>query len=57
MTGWLEALDAKAFQQEQTAVQLATTFMVIFNGCVVGLFAIYVFKVITTLINVGATLW
>ena len=32
LTGWHEALDAKAFQLEQAAAQLTTTALVLING-------------------------
>jgi type II secretory pathway component PulF len=45
LAGWMEALDAKAFQQEQTASQLITTGLVLCNGLVTGLIATGVFAV------------
>jgi type II secretory pathway component PulF len=56
LAGWIEALDAKAFQQEQTAAQLLTSGLVLFNGTLVGLFAVGVFMILTTMIREGA-LW
>ena len=56
LTGWIEALDAKAFQQEQAAAQLVTTGLVLFNGVMVGLFAVGIFQILTTLIQ-EAALW
>ena len=56
LAGWIEALDAKAFQQEQAAAQLVTTGLVLFNGVMVGLFAVGIFQALTTLIQ-EATLW
>jgi type II secretory pathway component PulF len=56
LTGWQEALDAKAFQLEQAAAQVTTTVLVLVNGLIVASFMIAVFLVIITLIN-GASLW
>jgi type IV pilus assembly protein PilC len=56
LTGWHEALDARAFQLEQSAAQVATTVLVLLNGLMVGSILIAVFLVIVQLIN-GATLW
>jgi type II secretory pathway component PulF len=56
LNGWHEALDAKAYQLEQGASQIITTSFVILNGCVVGLIAIGVFQMLTSLIW-EATLW
>jgi type II secretory pathway component PulF len=50
LAGWHEALDAKAYQAEQTASQLVTTALVILNGVFVALVAIGMFQVFTTLI-------
>src|SRR5882672_1611638 len=33
LSGWHDALDAKAFQQEQAFSQVITTGFVLFNGC------------------------
>jgi type II secretory pathway component PulF len=46
LSGWMEALDAKAFQQEQTASQLITTGLVLCNGLVAGLIAVGVFTLL-----------
>jgi type II secretory pathway component PulF len=56
LNGWHEALDAKAYQLEQTASQVITTSFVILNGCVVGLIAIGVFQMLTSVVW-EATLW
>jgi type II secretory pathway component PulF len=46
LAGWMEALDAKAFQQEQTASQLITTGLVLCNGLVVGLIMVGIFSIL-----------
>ncbi len=56
LTGWHEALDAKAFQLEQTAAQVITTVLVLVNGLIVGAFMVAVFLALVTLINTAA-LW
>jgi type II secretory pathway component PulF len=56
LTGWHEALDAKAFQLEQAAAQVITTVLVLINGLIVASFMIAVFLVLITLINTAA-LW
>jgi len=56
LAGWHEALDAKAFQQEQTAAQVATTSLVLFNGVIVASFVFAIFVVLIDLVN-QATLW
>jgi type II secretory pathway component PulF len=56
LAGWHEALDAKAFQLEQSAAQTATTMLVLFNGAVVACIVIAVFLVLIALIN-QASLW
>ena len=54
--GWHQVLDARAFQHEQTAAQLFTTFLVLFNGAIVGSIALGFFLVLATLMY-DATLW
>jgi type II secretory pathway component PulF len=54
LTGWHEALDAKAFQLEQTAAQVTTAVLVLVNGLIVASFMIAVFLVLLTLINTAA---
>jgi type II secretory pathway component PulF len=49
LSGWMEALDAKAFQQEQTASQLITTGLVLCNGMVAGLIAAGIFSALISL--------
>lgn len=51
LAGWVEALDARAFQQEQAAAQFLTTSVVLLNGLVVGLFMVTVFKAIVGVMN------
>ncbi len=52
LAGWVEALDAKAFQQEQAAAQVLSTAMVLVNGLVVGLLAVVVFEFLINIIEV-----
>ncbi|HWQ92859.1 MAG TPA: type II secretion system F family protein [Clostridia bacterium] len=56
LTGWHDALDAKAFQQEQAAAQLATTALVLFNGFIVASIIIAIFLALISLLQT-ATLW
>jgi len=49
LSGWMEALEAKAFQQEQTASQLITTGLVLCNGLVAGLIAAGTFAMLISL--------
>jgi type II secretory pathway component PulF len=56
LTGWHQALDAKAFQLEQTAAQLATTGFVFYNGLVVACIFVGMFIVLINLISY-ASLW
>jgi type II secretory pathway component PulF len=53
LDGWLEALEAKAFQQEQAAAQSITTGLVLFNGVMVGLLVVSTFQVLLSIINAG----
>ncbi len=46
LRGWHEALDAKAFQQEETATHTLTSGLVIVNGIVVGLIATAMFGIL-----------
>jgi len=48
---WHESLDARAFQQEQAAAQLATTSLVFYNGAMVGLVMACVFQFLINLIE------
>lgn len=56
LNGWLEALDAKAFQQQQAAAHLITTTFVLVNGVLIGGFVIGTFDVIIAILNNGV-LW
>jgi type II secretory pathway component PulF len=56
LTGWLESLDAKAFQQEQAAAHAVTSALVVANGLIVAMVAIGVFSVLISIINAGV-LW
>jgi type II secretory pathway component PulF len=56
LTGWHEALDAKAFQLEQSAAQLTTTVLVLLNGLVVACIFIGILLVLIQLIN-NMTVW
>ena len=51
LTGWHEALDAKAFQLEQAAAQVTTVVLVLVNGLIVASFMVAVFLVLIQLIN------
>jgi type II secretory pathway component PulF len=51
LRGWHEALDAKAFQQEEVATHVATSSMVILNGVVVALIATAMFGILMALLN------
>lgn len=56
LAGWQEALDAKAFQQEQAAAQLATTGLVLANGAMIGGVILAIFIALISIINEVA-LW
>jgi type II secretory pathway component PulF len=56
LTGWHEALDARAFQLEQTAAQITTAVLVLINGLIVASVMIAVFLVIIQLIN-QSSIW
>ena len=56
LTGWHEALEAKAYQLEQAASQTITTGLVLVNGCIVGLIAAAVFQALTAVVW-NLTLW
>ena len=56
LAGWHDALDARAFQLEQTAAQLSTTALVLINGLIVGTVVAGIFLMLIQLINIAA-LW
>jgi type II secretory pathway component PulF len=56
LRGWFEALDAKAFQQEQAAAQTLTTALVLWNGLMIGAFVVGMFNVLTNIVE-EASLW
>jgi type II secretory pathway component PulF len=56
LKGWYDALDAKAFQMEQTAAQALTTVLVLMNGFLVAGYVIAVFLGLINLIE-DAVLW
>jgi type II secretory pathway component PulF len=51
LRGWHEALDAKAFQQEETATHTLTSGLVILNGLVVGLIATAMFGLLIAMLK------
>jgi len=51
LRGWHEALDAKAFQQEETATHALTSGLVILNGVVVGLIAVGTFGMLVMILK------
>jgi type II secretory pathway component PulF len=56
IVGWNEALDAKAFQQQQATAQAVTSGLVILNGLFVGFIVVSLFSVLIAIINAGE-LW
>jgi type IV pilus assembly protein PilC len=56
LAGWMESLDAKAFQQEQAFSQIVSTGLVLANGLLVGLVVYGVFHVLVAITN-EAVLW
>lgn len=56
LRGWFEALDARAFQQEQGAAHTITTGVVLWNGLVIGAFVGSIFYFLSNLVQQGA-LW
>jgi type II secretory pathway component PulF len=56
LAGWMESLDAKAFQQEQTFSQIVSTGLVLVNGLLVGLVVFGVFDILISITN-EAVLW
>jgi len=51
LRGWHEALDARAFQQEEAATHLLTSGLVILNGLVVALIAISMFGMLVMILK------
>lgn len=51
LRGWHAALDAKAFQQEETATHALTSGLVVLNGVVVGLIAISMFGMLVMILK------
>ena len=51
LRGWHEALDAKAFQQEETATHALTSGLVILNGLVVALIATSMFGMLVMILK------
>jgi len=51
LRGWHEALEAKAFQQEEATAHLITSGVVIFNGALVALIATAMFGILVAVLN------
>ncbi len=51
LRGWHEALDAKAFQQEETVTHAITSGLVVVNGVVVGLIATAMFGMLVMILK------
>jgi type II secretory pathway component PulF len=51
LRGWHEALDAKAFQQEEATAHVITTGVVILNGALVALIATAMFSILITILT------
>jgi type II secretory pathway component PulF len=51
LRGWHEALDAKAFQQEEATAHAVTSGLVILNGLVVALITTAMFGLLVTILN------
>ena len=49
--GWHEALDAKAFQQEEATAHIITSGLVIMNGALVALIATAMFGILMAVLN------
>ena len=56
LNGWIETLDAKAFQQEQSALQIFTSAVVVLNGIAVCLMTVGLFSLLISFLNT-ALLW
>jgi len=51
LRGWHEALDAKAFQQEEATAHIVTSGLVILNGLLVALITTAMFGIIVAVLN------
>lgn len=51
LRGWHEALDAKAFQQEEATAHIVTSGIVILNGLLVALIATAMFGILVAMLN------
>ena len=51
LRGWHEALDAKAFQQEEATAHIVTTGLVILNGALVALIATAMFGMLIMILK------
>jgi hypothetical protein len=56
LRGWHEALEARAFQQEEAATHAVTSGLVILNGVLVGLVVTAVFGVLIVMVKAAAEL-
>jgi type II secretory pathway component PulF len=56
LAGWHEALDVRAFRQEQILAQVVTSALVFINGLMVGCVAVAVFQLLLSILNAGL-LW
>ena len=56
LTGWMESLDARAFQQEQTFSQIVSTGLVLANGLLVALVVVGAFNILIQITD-EAVLW
>lgn len=56
LRGWHEALDAKAFQEEEATAHILTTGVVILNGVLVGLVATAMFGLLVVIVKGGLSL-
>jgi type IV pilus assembly protein PilC len=54
LAGWHDALDAKAYQQEQAAAHVISTALVLVNALIVSVIAVGLFRVLVELIHRGA---
>jgi type II secretory pathway component PulF len=55
LRGWFEALDAKAFQQEQAAAHLITTAFVVLNGAAIGCVCAGLFGALISIMEVAGS--